>query len=259
VAPKGETLEAAPKEGVSEEAATKEEAAEEALEEGIEEVTEEEEPSVEEEPAPTHEPLPSESEYKAPAAETPETVEPEEAVPESPPEEPEFPESLPPASFPPFEPERTSTPQGAQEGISEPSPVSRPEHPREPRHPSKDQPVSPAAKAEIGLLDYLLSLSKALPEEKRKEFLHSEYLLKIEFLKNRLAGYKGFLKDKVPLEASPPKLIGPLPKSKVKKTLSFLTEMAQFYPNPDAAQVLKEKIYRVLEKIPNNHNKEPQG
>jgi len=55
----------------------------------------------------------------------------------------------------------------------------------------------------------------------------------------------------------PPKLVGPLPKSKVKKTLSFLTEMAQFYPNPDAARVLREKISRVLEKIPNNQNKEP--
>ena len=112
---------------------------------------------------------------------------------------------------------------------------------------------------EINLLDYLLSLTQALPSERQEEFRQSEYLLKIESLKNRLAGHKGFFQDKASLLGEPKPLSGPLPKSKVKNALSFLTDMAQFYPNPDAAKVLQKKIYKVLKKIPNNHNKENGG
>ncbi len=152
-----------------------------------------------------------------------------------------------------------SNPQLSSEGgiPASQEPGSEPEAP-EPSPSPAEMPLL-APQVEINLLNYLLSLTRALPAERQEEFRQSEYLLKIESLKNRLAGHQGFFKDKASLLGEPRTLKGPLPKSKVKNTLSFLTDMAQFYPNPDAEKFSQEKIYKCWKKIPEHHNKENRG
>ena len=129
-----------------------------------------------------------------------------------------------------------------REPVPEPLPGAGEEKPAEAAAAGEALPV---ANASAGLLDYLLSLTEALPEDKRGAFQRSEYRLKIEALKSRLSGSRGIHTGfSASHDAS-----RPLDPGTVGKSLQFFARFAAFHPEPDVGTLLSERLRSIAHKL----------
>ncbi|TVR00415.1 MAG: tetratricopeptide repeat protein [Spirochaetaceae bacterium] len=102
----------------------------------------------------------------------------------------------------------------------------------------------------VRLLDYLVGMAKALPEEKRGEFLHSEMRLKIESLRNRLLGRRGLKRD---LERYAPirdrEQEAHITAKRVADAMRFVQSMSGFLPDPSISSVLNSRLDGIVQKL----------
>jgi hypothetical protein len=102
----------------------------------------------------------------------------------------------------------------------------------------------------IKLLEYLMSLAASLPENKRKEYAKSEYPLKIEAVKNILKGKQGLRRDfSEKPNAPPPAAAESVTREKVKKSLGFVVQLADYLPNQDVKTALREKLKAISDRL----------
>ena len=102
----------------------------------------------------------------------------------------------------------------------------------------------------VRLLDYLVGMAKALPEEQRGEFLQSEMRLKIESLRNRLLGRRGLKRD---LERYAPirerDQEAHITAKRVADAMRFVQSMSGFLPDPSISSVLSSRLDGIVQKL----------
>jgi hypothetical protein len=103
----------------------------------------------------------------------------------------------------------------------------------------------PKPEERVKLLDYLMSLTSALPEHKRTDFTRSDFPLKIEAVKNILRGKQGLHREFSERGEQPQ----PITQDKVKKSFSFVSQLADYLPNQDIKTVLKKKLETISRKL----------
>ena len=114
--------------------------------------------------------------------------------------------------------------------------------------------VSPEEVQEAGMLDYLVNLAHELPPDRAVNFEHSEFRLRIETLKSRLAGRKGLLKrmqgyrDQIGLSSDEAD-DRPITKSRIAETFAFLRRLAGNLPNQPVGEILQQRAEGLLERL----------
>jgi hypothetical protein len=109
----------------------------------------------------------------------------------------------------------------------------------------KEKPASPG-----DLLDYLGKLSDYLPEREKKRFRGSNERLAMESLKAHLAGKKGLLRKIADtLHAVAPRRKGPMTRSLVVDTFSYLKDLAAWHPEKAVAAGMRERIESIVARM----------
>ena len=114
--------------------------------------------------------------------------------------------------------------------------------------------VSPEEVQEAGMLDYLVNLAHELPPDRAVNFEHSEFRLRIETLKSRLAGRKGLLKrmqgyrDQIGLSNDDADQ-RPITPSRIAETFAFLRRLAGNLPNQPVGEILQQRAGGLLERL----------
>jgi tetratricopeptide (TPR) repeat protein len=127
-----------------------------------------------------------------------------------------------------------------------------PHRPQMPIPPQQTKRRFPDKKAQAGLFDYLLDMTKSLPAQKKNQFSMSDIRLKMESIRGKLKGKPGIKKDietKHP-EKSIPKNISITP-NKVNKAFSFIRDISGSYPDKSIAQSIKSVMSNLVKKISN--------
>jgi tetratricopeptide (TPR) repeat protein len=107
----------------------------------------------------------------------------------------------------------------------------------------KEEEESPAE-----LLSHLENLTRYLPDERRSEYVNSDMRLRLEALRDRLAG-RPSLRQQVsrympPSDQKEEKLV--LKPGKIESTLSFMGELSTYLPNPEIGVALHHRISEIL-------------
>jgi hypothetical protein len=99
-----------------------------------------------------------------------------------------------------------------------------------------------------------MTLTASLPGEKRAGFKGSDYPLKIEAVKNMLRGKQGLHRE-FPEEAEKPETASQqvVTPDKVKKSFSFVSQLAEYLPNQDVKTVLREKLKAIEARLGDKH------
>jgi hypothetical protein len=133
-------------------------------------------------------------------------------------------EEIPPPPEPKFEPEPPQTPEDSGRPAKKPKPEER-----------------------IKLLDYLMTLTACLPENKRSDFKNSDYPLKLEAVKNMLRGKQGLHRE-FPEGRQEPAGQSVTP-DKLKKSFGFVSQLADYLPNQDLRTVLRKKLKTIADRL----------
>ncbi|MBN2050328.1 MAG: tetratricopeptide repeat protein [Spirochaetales bacterium] len=162
----------------------------------------------------------------------------ESAAPQLAPEQPSGPEP---------EPARTS-PAPPKPQPPGPPPVFQPSMP--PRAPGPFSPgeTPPLKKEETPaeLLDYLMGLTRSLPQEERNCFDHSEMRLKIESIRERLRGRPGIY-QRLPEKSKTTETS--VTKGKIHDTFSFMESLTDYHPDTSVGETMKLRIRHLLSKL----------
>ncbi len=101
------------------------------------------------------------------------------------------------------------------------------------------------------MLEYLLSLTQALPEEKRREFLRSEARLRAEALRNRLRNRPGL--QHAAAARRPPSVPaasqGELNRARVVGTLDHIRSLSRSLSDPDLAAGIDARLERITARM----------
>jgi hypothetical protein len=92
-------------------------------------------------------------------------------------------------------------------------------------------------------------MAGSLPDQKRKEFMASDIRLKLEYLRERLAGREGLYRDGQ--RFSKPTLTPPRPVTpqRLRETLQYIGEFSTHHPDPEIGSVLKYRVSQVVAKM----------
>ena len=115
--------------------------------------------------------------------------------------------------------------------------------------PEPEEQVIPEEKNETPaeLLRYLEDLTEYLPEEKRRDFEHSEMKLRMEVLLDRLEGRPSLRQQAAVFESREEsgQIVNLNPES-ISSTLSFMGDLSTYLPDPDIGVALHHKIADIL-------------
>ncbi|HUX14060.1 MAG TPA: tetratricopeptide repeat protein, partial [Spirochaetia bacterium] len=126
---------------------------------------------------------------------------------------------------------------------------------------AEDTSAHPAAgprselESESDMLDYLVDLTHQLPPDRARNFEHSEFRLRIESLKSRLAGRAGLLhrmqkyRDEAGLVNGTAKSTAPITAARIADTFSFLRRLAGNLPDASVATILQDRAQGLLQRL----------
>jgi len=104
-------------------------------------------------------------------------------------------------------------------------------------------------KGPAGLLDYLANMAGALPENRRKEFMSSDIRLKLEYLRQRLAGRAGLYRDGEKYARKPVVPSRPVTTERLRDTLQYMGSISAFHPDPEIGSVLRRRMTQVVARL----------
>ncbi len=105
------------------------------------------------------------------------------------------------------------------------------------------------------MLDYLVDLTHQLPPDRADNFEHSEFRLRIETLKSRLAGRSGLLRrmqkyrDDAGLVNGTAKSTDPITAARIAETFTFLRRLAGNLPDPSVGTILQNRAQGLLKRL----------
>ena len=105
------------------------------------------------------------------------------------------------------------------------------------------------------MLDYLVGLAHDLPPDRAQNFEQSEFRLRIETLKAKLAGHGGLLKrmqkyrDDAGVVNGTGQMKGPVTMAKIADTLQFLRRLAGDLPDHSVGTILQERAHGLLRRL----------
>lgn len=100
------------------------------------------------------------------------------------------------------------------------------------------------------LFDFLTGfISKNLPEEKNADFLHSEERLKLEAIKRRLLKKHGFKQQAARFDRRKTSRPMQMTRERLKKTIDFIKNLSDVYPDKDIGLALKGKLDKILHRL----------
>ncbi len=105
---------------------------------------------------------------------------------------------------------------------------------------------------QAGMLEYLLNLTQALPEEKRREFRRSEVRLRAEALRNRLRNRPGLRHTAAARREGPPQVApseAGLNRAGVVGTLDYIRGLSRSLSDPDLAAGIDARLERIAARL----------
>jgi len=135
------------------------------------------------------------------------------------------------------------------EADTEPQPESQPDSMRQSTPRMQPQPKKGNG-GPAGLLDYLASMTAALPPDKKQAFENSDAHLKLEYLRARLAGRAGLHRDGGKYIRVPKDQDGsPITAGRLRDTLQYIGQITRYHPDPAIANVLEARMSRVVKHL----------